>query len=181
MGQSSCGCNPCRCRATHSAPPSLPMRTAPPSATERGAIAPPGGVMRLRGLARALVVCCAFMSTACDDDDDEGQACTPGDTRTCFGPGACNGVQVCNSEGSGFGPCGFGSGTGAGGVGAGGIGAGGVGGSGSGGLGGAGGTAGAGGAGGSGGTPSGPVVLASGQDSPIPIAVDTTHIYWAKE
>ncbi len=35
--------------------------------------------------------------------------CIPGDTKTCVGPGACQGGQVCEKSGLGFGPCDCGS------------------------------------------------------------------------
>jgi hypothetical protein len=31
--------------------------------------------------------------------------CTPGETQTCVGPGACHGGQACMADGSGFQPC----------------------------------------------------------------------------
>jgi hypothetical protein len=37
------------------------------------------------------------------------QACIPGETQRCVGPGACEGGQACLPDGSGFGPCDCGS------------------------------------------------------------------------
>jgi hypothetical protein len=36
---------------------------------------------------------------------DESTACTPGETQACLGPGACDGAQICLSDGSGYGDC----------------------------------------------------------------------------
>ncbi len=33
------------------------------------------------------------------------RVCTPGETQLCNGPGACQGSQVCNADGTGFGEC----------------------------------------------------------------------------
>jgi hypothetical protein len=40
-----------------------------------------------------------------DAPQTHGPACTIGETRTCVGPGACNGGQACLPDRSGFGPC----------------------------------------------------------------------------
>ena len=34
-----------------------------------------------------------------------GMVCTPGSTQECVGPGACQGGQSCNADGTGFAPC----------------------------------------------------------------------------
>lgn len=41
----------------------------------------------------------------------EGAVCTPNETRLCYGPGACEGGQACEADGSGWGPCDCGTGT----------------------------------------------------------------------
>jgi hypothetical protein len=61
------------------------------------------------------IVALAVVPFACiveeDDDDDEvEQVCSPGATQLCFGPGACEGAQVCNDDGMAFGECDCGSG-----------------------------------------------------------------------
>ncbi len=49
----------------------------------------------------------------CGGDDDKGeggeQICTPNLTQTCIGPGACEGGQSCNANGTGWSPCDCGS------------------------------------------------------------------------
>lgn len=45
------------------------------------------------------------------------QACVPGTTQACLGPGACEGAQACTPQGTGYGPCDCGA-AGAGGAGA---------------------------------------------------------------
>ena len=35
----------------------------------------------------------------------DGASCIPGTTQACLGPGACDGVQSCNSEGNAYGAC----------------------------------------------------------------------------
>ena len=62
----------------------------------------------------AALAIATFVSAACGSSDDGNlnhQTCTPGDTRTCVGPGACNGGQVCGSDGN-WGGCDCGGGTG---------------------------------------------------------------------
>lgn len=39
----------------------------------------------------------------------DGQACVPGVTQACLGPGACRGAQACLVDGQGYGPCDCGS------------------------------------------------------------------------
>jgi hypothetical protein len=60
------------------------------------------------------VICAGLLCTsACSGSGQSSgphQACTPGETQQCFGPGACNGGQSCLSDGSGFGPCDCGGG-----------------------------------------------------------------------
>lgn len=41
----------------------------------------------------------------------EGGVCIPNETRICYGPGACEGGQACEADGSGWGPCDCGTGT----------------------------------------------------------------------
>jgi len=50
-----------------------------------------------------------------------GNACVPGISVACVGPGACKGGQICKPDGSGFGPCDCGAGGGAGSAGNGGA------------------------------------------------------------
>ncbi len=60
----------------------------------------------------AALAMATFVSAACGSSDDGNlnhQTCTPGDTRTCVGPGACNGGQVCGSDGN-WGTCDCGGG-----------------------------------------------------------------------
>lgn len=55
------------------------------------------------------------LAIACGSDEDPGGAaalCSTGETRTCVGPGACQGGQSCLPDGSGFGPCDCGAATG---------------------------------------------------------------------
>lgn len=41
---------------------------------------------------------------SCGDDDGDN-ACTPDASRACAGPGMCEGLQTCASDGSGYSPC----------------------------------------------------------------------------
>ncbi len=77
------------------------------------------------------------------------QVCTPGETQLCNGPGACQGSQICNADGTAFGNCDCGN-TSTGGAGGSGVQDGGTAGNGA--PGGSGGTVSTGGAGGSSGT-----------------------------
>ena len=49
--------------------------------------------------------------------DDGSQACVPGSTQTCSGPGSCSGAQSCLPNGSGYDSCDCGTGSGTGGSG----------------------------------------------------------------
>src|SRR5690242_18109985 len=50
-----------------------------------------------------------FSFQGCGGNQVETKVCGPGDTRTCFGPGACSGAQECLQDGTGYGPCDCGS------------------------------------------------------------------------
>ncbi len=67
----------------------------------------------------------ALAAVGCDDDDDT--VCTSGDTQACLGPGACEGAQICNADGTAWGACDCGSAGGSGGGGGDGGGGGGTG------------------------------------------------------
>jgi hypothetical protein len=49
----------------------------------------------------AVVLGCVLVALSCGS----AQRCTPGETQSCFGPGACNGGQSCLLDGSGFSRC----------------------------------------------------------------------------
>ncbi len=58
----------------------------------------------------ALVVVGSILAlvTSCGGDDETGKparVCDPGSTQTCVGPGACQGGQSCNSDGSSWNAC----------------------------------------------------------------------------
>lgn len=92
--------------------------------------------MKLKRLAATFVLVSAgvLVSVACGSSKNDlggKTTCSPGDTRSCVGPGACTGGQTCGSDGSwgacdcgasGSGGSGGGSGSGTGGSGAGGSG-----------------------------------------------------------
>lgn len=69
-------------------------RTLSPSATPRGAAAAP---------TRLLEIVFAVTLLACDHP--ESRACVPGAAVACVGPGGCAGGQVCDDDGSAYGPC----------------------------------------------------------------------------
>lgn len=54
-----------------------------------------------------LVVVSALFATihACGTNAEKQEVCAPGDTRTCVGPGACVGGQICKQDESGFSDC----------------------------------------------------------------------------
>jgi hypothetical protein len=60
----------------------------------------------------------ALVASACGSDDGEGTGgkCSQGATRTCLGPGACNGAQSCGADGT-WSACDCGGSGGAGGAG----------------------------------------------------------------
>lgn len=64
-------------------------------------------------LLTAFAFCCllATLQTSCSSSD-AGDACVPGATQECVGPGACKGAQACMSDGSGWGACACGTGAG---------------------------------------------------------------------
>jgi len=43
--------------------------------------------------------------TSASDNDQVTAGCAPGQTQACLGPGACNGAQICASDGKSWGPC----------------------------------------------------------------------------
>ncbi len=47
----------------------------------------------------------AAMSVACGSDHQTKSLCVKGDTRTCVGPGQCQGAQFCASDGSAWSDC----------------------------------------------------------------------------
>jgi len=49
------------------------------------------------------VVSCSSKSSS------QSQVCVPNETRSCVGPGACNGVQACAADGNSWSPCNCGS------------------------------------------------------------------------
>jgi cysteine-rich repeat protein len=55
----------------------------------------------------ALAWACGGISSS-----DSGSICAPGETQSCAGPRDCQGAQICNDEGSGWGACDCGDGTG---------------------------------------------------------------------
>ena len=68
----------------------------------------PDMLRRLRHLARAgYGLALTAWNAACDDgaDTPAERRCIPGETRTCYGPGACAGGQSCRVDGSGFDAC----------------------------------------------------------------------------
>ena len=44
-------------------------------------------------------------TSSSEAEADVERVCSPGETRQCVGPGACEGGQACEEDGSGFGPC----------------------------------------------------------------------------
>ena len=42
---------------------------------------------------------------ACSTETVDGEVCSPGETRSCVGPGACEGGQQCESDGAAWGEC----------------------------------------------------------------------------
>lgn len=51
-----------------------------------------------------------FVAAACASSDDEpARSCIPGQTRTCVGPGGCQGAQACLPDGQGLSACDCGS------------------------------------------------------------------------
>lgn len=108
-----------------------------------------------------------------------GTNCNPGDTRSCTGPGACQGGQTCEQSGT-WGSCDCGSGGTGGSGGAAGSTSGGAGGvSGGGGTGGA--TGGAAGVGGTGGTGPAPTKLADIKGTPGNLSVQATMIVFSSQ
>jgi hypothetical protein len=60
----------------------------------------------LLGMAAALAIVTALPGAGCSGRTSPVTlACTPGQTQACLGPGACNGAQVCASDGKSFGQC----------------------------------------------------------------------------
>lgn len=47
----------------------------------------------------------SFGKTAAESSAAPAPACSPGETRTCVGAGACKGGQACLADGKAFGPC----------------------------------------------------------------------------
>jgi hypothetical protein len=91
----------------------------PRKVTERLSLQPPlfaklGLMSRAWGWSSALFIALACSSTT---KTDVNPVCRPGESVRCSGPG-CEGAQVCNSEGTGFGTCECGGGGGSGGTGA---------------------------------------------------------------
>lgn len=56
----------------------------------------------------------AILGVGCGSEEPAAaqKACTPGQSQACVGPGACQGGQVCNADGRGYGPCDCGVGVG---------------------------------------------------------------------
>lgn len=60
-----------------------------------------------KALLIANVLAVAILGLGCGSEKPaaEQNACTPGLSQACVGPGACQGGQVCKADGSGYGPC----------------------------------------------------------------------------
>jgi hypothetical protein len=57
----------------------------------------------MRGAVLAVLLLATSVAAGCDTPD--GKACIPGQSSQCAGPHACEGYQVCKSDGSGYGEC----------------------------------------------------------------------------
>jgi hypothetical protein len=55
--------------------------------------------------AAAFVACANGSGCAGDDSTPAQSVCVPGATVACLGPGRCQGAQVCNADGTGYGEC----------------------------------------------------------------------------
>lgn len=75
----------------------------------RGSSGPQGGsVHTIKGYKATCIVftgATAAASAPPPPAQPPAQACTPNETKLCYGPGACKGAQSCLPDGSGYGPC----------------------------------------------------------------------------